>query len=354
MVKKRRSSSQRNVTRGVFAFFWILLGGISAFYLFTVVTNPSARGDQTASTVSMGSPDETSGALPTGAANDTDLTEIKGNLNQLSQHVADIDARLKPIEKFVGPVAGLSPSTSVTTSPPSTPTESAPQPPAARAEAPIVKPETGKPQTEAMTPPAPKQVERLAENPSPKPTPSEQAKPTTETKPEPSSTPPAPAETAIANEPAPPAEPQPVVSAPFDDEPAEEDNSAPPPAAAGQAQAPAAASAGTQAAKPEETEIAHLDPVTLPPAANDGSTRYGIEIGVVDKKDALRPLWRAMLSDHAALVAGLQPRRVLAPDKKWRLIAGPFANAQEAEAACALFKKASKPCAATVFAGDSL
>jgi hypothetical protein len=97
-----------------------------------------------------------------------------------------------------------------------------------------------------------------------------------------------------------------------------------------------------------------LDPITLPPAANDGSTRYGIEIGVVAKQDGLRPLWREYLTNHAALVAGLQPRRVLAPDKKWRLIAGPFTSAEEATQACALFKKASRPCEATVYAGDSL
>ena len=116
--------------------------------------------------------------------------------------------------------------------------------------------------------------------------------------------------------------------------------------------APAASEAPTP--PPEGMETAALDPVTLPPAANDGTTRYGIEIGAVVKQDGLRPLWREYLTNHAALVAGLQPRRVLAPDKKWRLIAGPFANAQEAEAACTLFKKADRPCAATVYAGDSL
>ena len=97
-----------------------------------------------------------------------------------------------------------------------------------------------------------------------------------------------------------------------------------------------------------------MDPIALPPAANDGSTRYGIEIGVVAKQDGLRPLWREFLTNHAALVAGLQPRRVLAPDKKWRLIAGPFTSAEEATQACALFKKASRPGEATVYAGDSL
>ena len=94
--------------------------------------------------------------------------------------------------------------------------------------------------------------------------------------------------------------------------------------------------------------------VALPPAANDGSTRYGIEIGSVAKQDGCRPLWREFLTNHAALVAGLQPRRVLAPDKKWRLIAGPFSSAAEASQACALFKKASRPCEATVYAGDGL
>jgi hypothetical protein len=114
--------------------------------------------------------------------------------------------------------------------------------------------------------------------------------------------------------------------------------------------------AGTpESAKPSSnTESASLDPVALPPAANDGSTRYGIEIGVVAKQDGLRPLWREFLTNHSALVAGLQPRRVLAPDKKWRLIAGPFSNAAEAAQACALFKKASRPCEATVYAGDAL
>ena len=60
-----------------------------------------------------------------------------------------------------------------------------------------------------------------------------------------------------------------------------------------------------------------------------------------------------LLTNHAALVAGLQARRVMAPDKKWRLIAGPFSSAAEAMQACGLFKKADMPCEATVFAGDA-
>jgi cell division protein FtsN len=154
----------------------------------------------------------------------------------------------------------------------------------------------------------------------------------------------------------------------MDDLPVEEDSEAgndqpaPPVQSAEPAPSPTpAANPSTPASSPTPptptpalTESAALDPVALPPAANDGSTRYGIEIGSVAKQDGLRPLWREFLTNHAALVAGLQPRRVLAPDKKWRLIAGPFSSADEASQACALFKKASRPCEATVYAGDGL
>ena len=58
---------------------------------------------------------------------------------------------------------------------------------------------------------------------------------------------------------------------------------------------------------PASTETAASIPSRLPPAANDGSTRYGIEIGTVAKQDGLRPVWKELLTNHAALVAGLQP-----------------------------------------------
>ncbi|HEY9521580.1 MAG TPA: SPOR domain-containing protein, partial [Methyloceanibacter sp.] len=100
----------------------------------------------------------------------------------------------------------------------------------------------------------------------------------------------------------------------------------------------------------ESTESAELTPPSsIPP----GTTRFGIEIGSVGKQDDVRPLWKGLQTNHAALVAGLQARRVMAPDKKWRLIAGPFSSAAEAMQACGLFKKADMPCEATVFAGDA-
>ena len=124
----------------------------------------------------------------------------------------------------------------------------------------------------------------------------------------------------------------------------------PPEEEAGDAAGPA--TADDPDAKPESgsTETAALTPPSsIPP----GTTRFGIEIGSVGKQEEIKPLWRGLLTNHAALVAGLQPRRVMAPDKKWRLIAGPFSSAAEAMQACGLFKKADMPCEATVYAGDA-
>jgi hypothetical protein len=363
MVRRRRTGSG-NWSRGVFAAFWILLGCLSGLYLFNVLTNPTLgsqlvkltpaeQGETTATT---------GGKAPSGE----DLAAIEENLRKLSQQVATLSGKLEGSETSAKPAA---PEAADTSAPPPAPAETAttgaepPLPPEAQAPRPA--------QAEAPKPPEP------AQQPEAKPV--EQA--AVEPKPSPAPTP----------EPAAPSEPPPVVVAPLEDLPAElqaranNQPEAPAPDADAPAEAPAAAqspfeappaapgsppaeASGTAppeeaapkpeepaaASTPPETETAALDPITLPPAANDGSTRYGIEIGVVAKQDGLRPLWREYLTNHAALVAGLQPRRVLAPDKKWRLIAGPFTSAEEATQACALFKKALRPCEATVYAGDSL
>jgi len=329
MVKRRRTGG-RNLAKGVFAFFWIVLAGLSGLYLFTLFTDPAALGGQTfqmsaltgpaesTSTGSAGAPAQAAmaPAAPASAQKSplsaSDLAELKQSLQTLAQQTAQLDARLKPIERFVGPVAALPPSASVTTSPPAP--EEAPQTeadvaapaPAALAEAEPEAPAAEEPVEEVVEETEVTEVEAEPE-PAPEPAPAPQA--AAEPEPEPAAAPPAPPE---------------------------------PPAVAA-TDAPA-----------EDTEIAAFDPVTLPPAANDGSTRYGIEIGSVKSRDDLRPLWRELLTKHAALVAGLQPRRVKAPDNSWRLIAGPFANAEDAEGACSLFKKADRPCAATVYAGDAL
>jgi len=326
-MAKRRRTGVRSMARAMFALFWIALGGLSGFYLFTLFTDPSTAGGQTArpsepqAVPEPSTPPPAVAAVPSPSVDSAEVDSLKGTVQDLSQRLATLDERLKPIERFIGPVAALPPSNSVSTSPPA-PLVPEPQPVAAA------------PDPEPAPPPAP----------TPPPAPSaetgvEEAEETVvETPPPPT---PAPPPVAAVSEPAPP--PEAALQPPAPPE-AEPEAAAP----AQEAQAPE-----TQAAE-EEVEIAAIDPVTLPPAANDGSTRYGIEIGSVTKRDELRPLWREYLTKHAALVAGLQPRRVLAPDNKWRLIAGPFANAQDAEGACSLFKKADRPCAATVYAGDAL
>jgi hypothetical protein len=376
MVAKIRRKGSRNWGRGFFAFFWILLAVFSGIYLFSLFTDPTALGNQgvqLSATLPGSTAPEPSGSAPSSApppapdqasieadaARDRELAEIKTALRELSQQMAEVNTRLKPIEKIIGPVAALPAATSVTTSPPS------PETPSSETSMPTEPPAPSTPVSPAAapdTPPKPtvKPVDTVkpAEAPTPPPASSAEVKPTAPVPAEAPVAPPAEAprpaalpatETPPAAPPAeeaeaPAAEPQPVAVAPLEEEvePASSDPSAPPPAA--ETTSPPAA----------ETESAALSPTELPPAANDGTTRYGIEIGTVAKQDGLRPLWREFLTNHAALVAGLQPRRVLAPDKKWRLIAGPFANAREAEAACALFKKASRPCAATVYAGDGL
>lgn len=354
---RRRPNEGSNKVKGVLAAFWIVLAAVSGLYLFTLFTNPAAFGGQTAGLGSSASgssltAEQLSDML---AARDKELAEIKQTLHELSQQVAELTGHKQAEAQAAAPAAAPAQAETAAEAP-------APKKPEAMAAAP------------AITPPPP------PEKPEPEVKPAEAKAPEKPAAPEP----------AVAAAEAKPADPKPADAKP-------EPNGAPPPVAASEAgssdsgakskipppvtvseaevppvqgsqanggasspapsQAPsgtADAAAGSPAPTGPAAETASLDPVALPPAANDGTTRYGIEIGTVAKQDALRPLWRTFLTNHAALVAGLQPRRVLAPDKKWRLIAGPFASAAEANQACALFKKASQPCEATVYAGDSL
>jgi hypothetical protein len=350
MARHRRTGS-RNWARGLFATFWILLGGLSGAYLFTAFTNPTALGGQLVALNASGgttpASDGTTAAIGTEPpqTSEQEIAEINERLRQLTEQVAALNTRFKSAEKAPGPVAALAPTTSVT-APTSDAQPAAPatetKPPEVAA-APPPSPPAEPPAEEVK--PAPAEEPKPAEAPKEEPKPVEQAAvaPAEEVKPAPA--------------PATPSEPPPVAVSPLEEDapaegamPAAEVPAPSPPATVQETPAPETPAA----APPAATESAALDPIALPPAANDGSTRYGIEIGTVGKQDALRPLWREFLTNHAALVAGLQPRRVLAPDKKWRLIAGPFGSADEASQACALFKKASRPCEATVYAGDAL
>jgi hypothetical protein len=329
MVLKSRRTGARNWARGIFAFFWIVLAGFSSLYLFTLFTDPAALGGQTIqlSAIAGGTPAIPSGEGPLSAA---DTERLKDSLQALSKQMAAIDTRLQAAEDYVAPVAAL-------------PAPAAPQEEPAEEPAPesVLEPETPEPETVEVE--ETEIVEAVPEPSVPEPA----------AVPEPEPEPESPEPVAAAPEPPVVVAPPVVVDAPVVVDP---------PAAVAAPMAPEpepdpsdASDTAAEASVPaEDVEIAAFDPVALPQTANDGSTRYGIEIGTVSKRNDLRPLWREYLTKHAALVAGLQPRRVLAPDKKWRLIAGPFANAQDAEGACSLFKKADRPCAATVYAGDAL
>jgi SPOR domain len=308
MAVKDRRSGGRNWVPGLFAAFWILLAVFSAAYLFRIVTEPRSQTADSAAanpaatsatspepaapspTPSSVSADQAEALIRANEAKDKEIGELRASVQSLSGQVTELSNRLKPLEKVLGPVAALPSSTSVTTSPPA--------PDAMRpAEKP---PEPPKPSVTAAPPPPP--VEAKPEKPV--------AQAPDDVRPAPK-----PAETS-SDQDASDTPPSPVTA----DEPPD-----------------------------ESTQTANLTPPSIPP----GTTRFGIEIGSVGKQDDVRPMWRNLLTNHAALVAGLQARRVMAPDKKWRLIAGPFSSAAEAMQACGLFKKADMPCEATVFAGDA-
>jgi hypothetical protein len=308
MAVKDRRSGGRNWVPGLFAAFWILLAVFSAAYLFRIVTEPRSQTADSAAanpaatsatspepaapspTPSSVSADQAEALIQANEAKDKEIGELRASVQSLSGQVTELSNRLKPLEKVLGPVAALPSSTSVTASPPS----DEPTMPIARP------PEPPKPSVTASPPPPP--VEAKPE------------KPVAET-PDDVRPAPKPAETS-----------------------SDRDSNETPPSPVTADEPPS-----------ESTQTANLTPPSIPP----GTTRFGIEIGSVGKQDDVRPMWKNLLTNHAALVAGLQARRVMAPDKKWRLIAGPFSSAAEAMQACGLFKKADMPCEATVFAGDA-
>ena len=312
-----KDRSGRNWVPGLFAAFWILLAVFSGAYLFRIITEPQAQRAEsavaspatTAATSSAPAPSSVPSALSeqqaealiqASEAKDKEIGDLRAAVQDLSGQVTALSSRLKPLERVLGPVAALPSSTSVTTSPPSP----EPNTPIARA------PELPKPSV-------------TVDEPSEVPKPAPQAKPV-----------------------------QKPVAAPSGEAAAEArpGDPSPPEEEAGDAEGPATADDLDATPESGSREIAALTPpASIPP----GTTRFGIEVGSVGRQEEIKPLWRGMLTNHAALVAGLQPRRVMASDKKWRLIAGPFSSAAEAMQACGLFKKADMPCEATVYAGDA-
>src|SRR5680860_1590730 len=183
-MAKRRRTGGRGMARNVFAAFWIALGGVSGFYLFTLFTDPTALGNQAVQVTDL--PDD-AGPAPVapapqasmaGGADSAEVTALEGTVRNLSQQLATLDARLKPIEHFIGPVAALPPSASVSTSKPQA---VAPKPVAAAPE-PEPEPEPEMVEEEVVeetvveTPPPPPPV-AAAPEPEPEPEPVAEAAP---------------------------------------------------------------------------------------------------------------------------------------------------------------------------------
>jgi hypothetical protein len=381
MVAKDRRVGSRNWIPGLFAAFWILLAAFSGAYLFRIVTDPAQHRTEMAmaSPAAPSTQESPSASIPTqaaavaplsaeevkalqdaDAAKDREIGELKESLHDLSGQVADLNARFKPLEKVLGPVAALPTSTSVTTSMPS------PEP-----MRPDIPPEPIKP-SPAKEPAKPAEAVKPVEAAKPAEKPAEQAKASEKAEPaKPIEKPPAPVKPAERPPVQAKATPEPVVSEEAPDEASSPSGAAPDERSISADEPSPHSATGAKGEKPSEAhepvEVTANEAASSPPAASTdspdtsapppippGTTRFGIEIGSVEKQDKIRPMWRDLLTNHAALVAGLQARRIIAPDKKWRLIAGPFSSAAEASQACALFKKASMPCEATVFAGDAL
>ena len=334
MAQHRRGGS-RNMLRGVLAFFWIALAGVSGVYLYSALADPAALGGQLANPLPVGS-SETTSAFNGSGSRDRELAEIKASLRELTQQMAAISTKLNLEPRCVGldrrlRGCGL----------------------CFRAGEPL--PDT-RGDRSLKSPPRRRRRRLRPLLLSRKPSPSRHRPKhrSLNRKQSPSSRPRSNRSRRRPRRritPAPkPYEPPPVAVSPIDDLPAEEG-----PTRAAMCRHPRLRlqpqsqrrrqrlprahlhrqrprrlprlHPHRRRQRPRRSKARRLDPVALPPAANDGSTRYGIEIGSVAKQDGLRPLWREFLTNHAALVAGLQPRRVLAPDKKWRLIAGPFSSA---------------------------
>ena len=340
MSRKDRQGRSRSWAPGLLAAFWVLLAGFSGAYLFRVVTGDAVEGSEiehvgavlTGAEPNALSPEQVAALLKVTEVQRKELSALRSSLKHMSRQVAELSeqnsalsTRLKPIERlFAAPSSGGAATTSLP-SPPAIARLNTPEP--------VAEAEPVEPQEKPAKPPA-EQLEGQTRAPD---APTGEAEAAT---PEPVLKAP---EHAASGETQ--AEPESASASQEDAESAE----SPPPVAS--TDAPDAAPEEQVVILEEETEIAAVNPARdLPP----GTTRFGIELGTVKKRDGLRTLWREVLTKHAALVAGLQARRVLAPDKKWRLIAGPFASAEEATQACVLFKRANRSCEATVFAGDAL
>ncbi|MFO1171010.1 MAG: SPOR domain-containing protein [Hyphomicrobiaceae bacterium] len=83
---------------------------------------------------------------------------------------------------------------------------------------------------------------------------------------------------------------------------------------------------------------------------------FGLELAVSTSPEALQLNWDLLNERHGDLLKGLTARTQAnaADPSSYRLLAGPFANAQQAQSACAKLKKQNVACQVTGFGGDNL
>ncbi|MEZ5873622.1 MAG: hypothetical protein R3D30_01935 [Hyphomicrobiales bacterium] len=127
-----RRKGGRSWARGAFAFLWIVLGGASSLYLYMLITDPAALGGQSIQLSAITGDLSTTSATGPASGDPSEigveeLAQLKVAVEQMSQKLSEINNRLKPIEKVVGPVVALPPAASVTTSPPAAAVMPAPE-----------------------------------------------------------------------------------------------------------------------------------------------------------------------------------------------------------------------------------
>ena len=168
-----RQRGSTNWARGIFAFFWIALGGVSGLYLYTAFANPSALGGQLVRLNPVGAGDTT--AALSSASPHQQLAALEANLRDLTQQAAALSSRLKADEEEAA--ASPEPSAETSQSEPAAPSPTPPEAP--KQEVAAVPP--------ASSPPPSPQAEQAAAKPDEKP--AETAKPAETSKPVETATP---------------------------------------------------------------------------------------------------------------------------------------------------------------------
>ncbi len=94
-------------------------------------------------------------------------------------------------------------------------------------------------------------------------------------------------------------------------------------------------------------------PTPLVPKPAAATKPFGVELAMSTSPEALRLSWELLNEQHGPALQGLTARS--APSgENFRLLAGPFANVQQANAACAKLKQQGLACKATAFVGSAL